>query len=273
VSLNNIGTELFLLFADGKLLETLDKEQAFREAYEGSVYLHQGETYIIQSLDLEKHIIGASRSDTQWNTEPQVHTDVSVLHTWDSKDYDIFHLSFGKVKVTEDYYAYQIKKGTTVIKEVPLELPTNQFDTTSFWLDLNPIIQEELLYDKDTRKLQGGIHGAEHAMIAIMPLYVLCDRRDLGGMSTLYEPETGCMRIFIYDGFLGGIGLSEKGYSLIQTLLQSALELVQECPCDSEDGCPACIQSPKCGNDNQILDKEYTILLLQKLLQGFPKNK
>jgi DEAD/DEAH box helicase domain-containing protein len=268
VSINTIGSELFLLYADGKLLETMDKEQAFREAYEGAVYLHQGETYLIHSLDLEKHSIHASPASTPFSTEPQIHTDVTILKTLDTQHFIPFQISFGNVHVTEDHYAYQIKKGSTVVKEVPLELPKNRFDTTSFWIDLLPSVQEELLHAVDTRQLQGGIHGAEHAIIAIMPLYVLCDRRDLGGMSTLYDPATGTSRIFIYDGFLGGIGLSEKGYSLIHTLLESALELVQECTCDGEDGCPACIQSPKCGNDNQFLHKQATILLLKRLLSN-----
>ncbi|MDD4615196.1 MAG: DUF1998 domain-containing protein, partial [Caldisericia bacterium] len=266
VSINTIGSDMFLLYAEGKPLETLDKEQAFREAYEGAIYLHQGETYLIHSLDLEKHVIHSSPASTPFSTEPQIHTDVTILKTWHTQNWNSFQIAYGKVHVTEDHYAYQIKKGSTVVKEVPLELPKNKFDTTSFWIDLHPDIQKELLQTVDTRKLQGGIHGAEHAIIAVMPLYVLCDRRDLGGMSTLYDPETGCSRIFIYDGFLGGIGLSEKGYSLISTLLESALDLVQECSCDAEDGCPACIQSPKCGNDNQFLHKQSTILLLKRLL-------
>jgi len=266
VSINNIGSEIFLLYAEGKLLETLDKEQAFREAYEGAVYLHQGETYLINSLNLEQHTIHATPAHTPFSTEPLIHTDVKILQRWNQQKFPSFQLSFGKVHVTEEYYSYQIKKGSMVIKEVPLDLPQNRFDTTSFWIDLDLGTQKELLQTVDTRKLQGGIHGAEHAIIAIMPLYVLCDRRDLGGMSTLYDPETGSTRIFIYDGFLGGIGLSEKGYSLIHTLLQSALELVEGCSCDAEDGCPACIHSPKCGNDNQILHKASTILFLRKLL-------
>jgi DEAD/DEAH box helicase domain-containing protein len=267
VSINNIGSEIFLLYAEGKLLETLDKEQAFREAYEGAIYLHQGETYLINSLNLEQHTIHATPAHTPFSTEALIHTDVTILQKWNQRKFSTFQLSFGKVLVTEDYYSYQVKKGSTVIKEVPLDLPKNRFDTTSLWIDLDPGVQQELLHAIDTRKLQGGIHGAEHAIIAIMPLYVLCDRRDLGGMSTLYEPETGYARIFIYDGFQGGIGLSEKGYSLIHTLLQSALELVEGCSCDAEDGCPACIQSPKCGNDNQILHKASTILFLRKLLE------
>ncbi len=265
ISINNIGGELYSMFSAEGMLETLDKEQAFREAYEGAIYLHQGESYLVRKLDTVKHIISVEKTNTPFHTEPLVHTDVVVLNKWESKSSELVELSFGKVNVTEEYYAYQIKKGTTVLNEIPLALPSTIFDTTSLWLDIKLPLQKKLLSTFDTKILQGGIHGAEHAIIAIMPLYVLCDRRDLGGISTLYHPDTGCIRIFIYDGFMGGIGLSEKGYQLIHSLIDSALELVRDCSCDSEDGCPACIHSPKCGNDNKILHKQGTIEFLEIL--------
>ena len=266
VSINNIGSDRFFMYSETGLIETLDREQAYKEAYEGSIYIHQGETYIVQKMDLSNNTINVKKENTQFNTEPQVHIDVSVMEPIETKSFHYFNLTFGRVNVTEEYYSYRIKRRSTILNEFPLNLPPIKFDTSSFWIDIPPNFQAELLAKYDSKKLQGGIHGAEHAIIAMMPLHVLCDRKDLGGLSTLFDPQTGCARIFVYDGFLGGIGLCEKGYNIISNLLKSALDLVEGCKCDAIDGCPGCIHSPKCGNDNQTLDKEMTIKLLKSLL-------
>jgi DEAD/DEAH box helicase domain-containing protein len=266
VAINNIGSDRFFMYSETGLIETLDREQAYKEAFEGSIYIHQGETYIVQKMDLSNNTITVKKENTQFNTEPQIHIDVSVVQAIETKSFHYFNLTFGKVNVTEEYYSYRIKRRSAILNEFPLNLPPIKFDTTSFWIDIPANFQAELLAKYDSKKLQGGIHGVEHAIIAMMPLHVLCDRKDLGGLSTLFDPQTCCARIFVYDGFLGGIGLCEKGYSIISNLLKSALDLVEGCKCNAIDGCPACIHSPKCGNDNQTLDKEMTIKLLKSLL-------
>jgi DEAD/DEAH box helicase domain-containing protein len=163
--------------------------------------------------------------------------------------------------VTERFTGYKIKRKDTIIGTEPLTLPPLTFRTRAFWFVPGPQIEERVnTADCD---FAGGLHGAEHAIIALMPLHVMCDRWDIGGLSSGSFGETGEPIIFVYDAYEGGIGLSEKAYEVLPALLASAHELVRDCPC--EDGCPSCIHSPKCGNDNQPLDKEATSLILGEL--------
>ena len=110
----------------------------------------------------------------------------------------------------------------------------------------------------------GGLHATEHAAIALLPLFALCDRNDIGGVSTTLHPDTGKPQIFIYDAYPGGIGIAEKGYELIDQLWEATLQVINDCPCI--DGCPSCIQSPKCGNNNQPLDKRAAQMILKSLI-------
>ena len=150
-----------------------------------------------------------------------------------------------------------------LIGEEPLDLPPQVFTTVSLWFDLPPdmpalLVQKGLDY-------AGGLHAAEHAAIALLPLFALCDRNDIGGLSTTLHPDTGMPQIFIYDAYPGGIGIAEKGFELIDQLWEATLQVIDDCPC--ADGCPSCIQSPKCGNNNQPLDKEAAQTILKALLK------
>ena len=149
-----------------------------------------------------------------------------------------------------------------VIGEEPLDLPPQRFPTVALWFDLPPKVVARL--DKEQLDFAGGLHAAEHAAIAILPLFALCDRNDIGGVSTPLHPDTGRAQIFIYDAYPGGIGISEKGFDLVEQLWQTTLRAIKECPC--QEGCPSCIQSPKCGNNNKPLDKKAAQILLEGLL-------
>ncbi len=151
-----------------------------------------------------------------------------------------------------------------MIGEEPLELPPNHFPTVAFWFDLPneaavQIVREQLDF-------AGGLHATEHAAIGMLPMFALCDRNDIGGVSTPLHPDTGKPQIFIYDAYPGGIGIAEKGFELILELWQATLKAIAECPC--QDGCPSCVQSPKCGNNNKPLDKRAARLLLEGLLRS-----
>ncbi len=148
--------------------------------------------------------------------------------------------------------------------EEPLTLPPQQFPTVALWFDLPAAAIEKV--DKEQLDFAGGLHATEHAAIGILPLFALCDRNDIGGVSTPLHADTGQPEIFIYDGHPGGVGIAERGYEIIETLWDATLKNIKECPC--QDGCPSCIQSPKCGNNNQPLDKEAAKILLEGLL-GF----
>jgi DEAD/DEAH box helicase domain-containing protein len=151
-----------------------------------------------------------------------------------------------------------------VIGEEPLDLPPQRFPTVALWFDMPSGIAAELA--KDQLDFAGGLHAAEHAAIGILPLFALCDRNDIGGVSTPLHPDTGQPQVFIYDAYPGGIGIAEKGFDLIEELWQTTLKAIKECPC--EEGCPSCVQSPKCGNNNKPLDKKAAQVLLERLLSG-----
>ncbi len=150
-----------------------------------------------------------------------------------------------------------------VIGEEPLDFPSHVFPTQSLWFDLPPDAEERLA--DAGLDFAGGLHALEHAAIGLLPLYALCDRNDIGGLSTTFHADTGRAQIFIHDAHPGGIGIAEKGYELIKELWDATSKAIGECPC--HDGCPSCIQSPKCGNNNEPLDKEGAKQLLSWLVE------
>ena len=258
VRLDGMAGESFRILCNGRILETMDRAQAYREAHKGAIMLHQGETYVVNEMDLETHTIRVSETDVDYYTQPLKEIDLCVIKTQETRDVNGVKCAFGDVEVTEQYTGYKIKKGDTILGVEPLNLPPLTFRTKAFWLVLpDPVAAAVSASSLD---LAGGLHGAEHAIIALMPLHVMCDRWDIGGLSTPAFGENGDPTIFVYDGYEGGIGLAEKAFTLLPALFLSAHELVRDCPC--KKGCPSCIYSPKCGNDNVPLDKEATVTIL-----------
>jgi DEAD/DEAH box helicase domain-containing protein len=171
----------------------------------------------------------------------------------------------GDVEVTTTVVGFKKKAQFTeeVIGEESLDLPPQHFPTVALWFDLPPGATAPLA--EAQLDLAGGLHAAEHAAIAILPLFALCDRNDIGGVSTPLHPDTGRAQIFIYDAYPGGIGIAEKGFDIIEELWRATLKVIEECPC--QEGCPSCIQSPKCGNNNKPLDKRAAQVLLERVLE------
>jgi len=258
VSLDGIPGETYRIICSGRLLETLDRAQAYREAHKGAIMLHQGETYIINELDLETHIIKVTPTDVDYYTQPLKEVDLVILDELESRVVNGMKCCFGDVEVTERYTGYKIKRKDTIIGLEPLSLPPLSLRTKAFLFVPSTDMEQKVI--GAGLDLPGGLHGAEHAIIALMPLHVMCDRWDIGGLSSPSFGERGEPVIFVYDGFEGGVGLAEKAFEVLPDLFSTAYNLVRDCGC--EDGCPSCIYSPKCGNDNQPLDKEATILLL-----------
>src|SRR5512136_1666434 len=261
VRLDGIPGSTFRILCHGRLLETMDRAQAYREAHKGAIMLHQGETYIVSEMDLETHTVRVTETDVDYYTQPLKKVDLSVLEILATRNIAGIRCAFGDVEVTELYTGYKIKRKDTIIGVEPLVLPPITFRTKAFWLIPAPETEQRI--ERLNRDLAGGLHGAEHAIIAMMPLHVMCDRWDIGGLSSPAFGEHGEPTIFVYDGYEGGIGLTEKAYEILPDLFLSSYELVRDCGCD--DGCPSCIYSPKCGNDNQPLDKEAAILILSDL--------
>ncbi len=248
----------------GELLETIESSVAFFQVHPGAVYLHQGEPYLVAELDLASRTAKASPTSVNYYTQTKELTDLRILRTMSSKLSRGTSVCLGEVEVTTTVIGYKKKAQYTedILGEEPLDLPPQRFRTISLWFDLPEQAVERI--EKEQLDFAGGLHGAEHAAIGILPLFALCDRNDIGGLSTPLHPDTGRAQIFIHDGHPGGVGIAEKGYELIEDLWAATLRTVSECPC--EDGCPSCVQSPKCGNNNKPLDKAAARVLLEELL-------
>ena len=261
VRLDGLSAESFRVVCNGDLLETMDRVQAYREAHDGAIMLHQGVTYIVTEMDLASHTIRVAEADVDYYTQPMKEVDLSILGTTEKRTVNGAECAFGDVEVTERYTCYKIKRKDTILGVEPLNLPPLTFRTKAFWFVLpEGAEQRPVTAGLD---LAGGLHGAEHAIIAMMPLFVMCDRWDIGGLSVPAYGDTGEPFVFIYDGYEGGIGLAEKAFGLLPDLFSASRSLVRDCVCD--DGCPSCIYSPKCGNDNVPLDKEATVSILDSL--------
>jgi DEAD/DEAH box helicase domain-containing protein len=261
ISLDSISSDQVKVICEGKVLEVIDRNRAYSEAHRGAIFLHQGETYFVEDLDLDNRVAYVRKEDVDYYTEAAETSDIKIIREFEEKTCNDFTVKVGEVTVIKRYNKYFLKKYDEVLDVEPLELPPIVFDTTALWFIIPDYVVGEV--EEKNLDLEGGIHAVEHAMIAMTPYFALCDRRDIGGVSTEEHPNTGKPTIFIYDGYQGGIGISEKDYQLFQELASNTLELIESCEC--EDGCPSCIYSPKCGNNNEPLDKKAAIIILRAL--------
>jgi DEAD/DEAH box helicase domain-containing protein len=247
------------------LLETIESGQAFSQVHAGAIYLHQGDTYLVTKLDLESRTAYVEAADVPYYTRASELADLRIIKETVSKSYGRTTVSLGEVEVNSSVIGFRKKAQLTeeIIGEEPLDLPPQVFNTVSLWFDLSPAAINRI--GAARLDFAGGIHAVEHAAISILPLFALCDRNDIGGVSTPFHSDTGKAQIFIHDAYPGGIGIAEKGYEIIQELWKATYLIISECPC--QDGCPSCIQSPKCGNNNEPLDKKAAIILLEELLK------
>jgi DEAD/DEAH box helicase domain-containing protein len=250
--------------ASDTLLETVEASVALFQVHPGAVYLHQGETYLINELDLRNRVAYAQPASVNYYTQTKELEDLQILKVDREKQVGGVKVYLGEVRVTTYVVGFKKKAQYTdeVLGEEPLDLPPQTFTTVGLWFDLPPGVESRM--EEAEVDYAGGLHATEHAAIGILPLFALCDRNDIGGVSTPLHPDTGRAQIFIYDAHPGGIGIAEKGFDKMAELWQATLRTVVECPC--QDGCPSCIQSPKCGNNNEPLDKKAAELLLNELL-------
>jgi DEAD/DEAH box helicase domain-containing protein len=253
---------------DDSLLETIETATAFYMVHPGAIFLHQGDTYLVTKLDLESKTAYVEPAEVNYYTRTTELSDLRIIKENNKKACGPVSVSVGEVEVNSSVIGYRKKAQLTdeILGEEPLDLPPYLFNTVALWFDL----PEAAVARINQRGLDfaGGIHAVEHAAISMLPLFALCDRNDIGGVSTPFHPDTGKAQIFIYDAHPGGIGIAEKGYELVQDLWEATYRAISECPC--QDGCPSCIQSPKCGNNNEPLDKKAAIILLEELLAREP---
>jgi DEAD/DEAH box helicase domain-containing protein len=256
------GSLVSIVEADsGSLLGTVEEASCFFHVHPGAVYLHQGESYLVEELDLERMVALVRDEELDFYTNPMDNTDVSVLEeeAVRAAPPGTCSLHYGEVEVSTKVYAYQRRRLLTheILETLGLDLPTQVLNTRALWYTLPA--QRLAALALDEYSLAGGLHALEHAAIAILPLFAMCDRWDIGGMSTAFHPDTGNATVFIYDAYPGGVGIAARGYELAAMHLKTARELVSGCPC--QEGCPSCIHSPKCGNGNEPLNKQAAILL------------
>ena len=248
----------------GVILETVDEMAAFLQLHPGGVYLHQGEPYLVSELDLESQTAYAVKSEVPYFTQVRDYTETRVLKVLKKQHAGSADVYLGQVNVSTQVVGFSRKAHFTeqVLGEEYLSLPPHNYDTVALWFDIPPDTLDYIT--KEKLDLAGGLHATEHAAIGVLPLFALCDRNDIGGISTPLHPDTGRPQVFIHDGHPGGVGVAEQGFEIIEELWRATLDVVSQCPCES--GCPSCIQSPKCGNNNQPLDKAVAILMLREIL-------
>ncbi len=269
VSIRSASGDMFRIIEleTGSLLGTVEEPRAFFHIHEGAIYLHQGDPYLVLELDLEKKLALVREAEGDYYTQPRDDTDIAVTKEHENRELKgpgLSRIHYGDVEVTTLVYAYQKKQLHThqAMELVELDLPPQRLFTRGLWYTLNPEALASLELDPYT--LAGALHAAEHAAIGILPLYAMCDRWDIGGVSTALHRDTDVATIFIYDAYPGGAGIAARGYDLAAQHLTSTLNSVRDCPCGT--GCPSCVQSPKCGSGNEPLNKAAAILILDQLL-------
>ncbi|MGE4552529.1 MAG: Zn-binding domain-containing protein, partial [Desulfovibrionaceae bacterium] len=251
--------------AIGAVIGMVDQVRALRETHPGAVYLHHGRTYVIQELDLAAGTVRAAPARVRYYTRVRGEKSTEILEVFDTKAVGACRVSLGRLKVTEQITGYEKRavRGGRMLGITPLpDMPPLVFETEGLWFDIPDAVRREA--EDKMLHFMGGIHAAEHAAIGIMPLLVLTDRNDLGGISTPMHPQTGGPAVFIYDGLPGGAGLARQGYAQAAELLAATLTNVRDCPCDL--GCPSCVHSPKCGSGNRPIDKAACIFVLAGML-------
>ena len=248
---------------NGTVLGIVERERAYSTVHEGAVYLHLGESYLVRELDLQARaaIVTPYRGD--YYTQAKKETNTAIEEALRTERRCGLDLSFGRISVTERVIAYQKKsiRDQSTLETVELDLPETSFETEAIWY----LPEEEQLEGLEHMpKLLGTLHAAEHSMIALLPLWAMCDRWDIGGLSTNIHFQTGRPTVFIYDGHSGGVGITERGFEMFEGWVADTAQMLEGCPC--ADGCPSCVQSPKCGNLNEMLDKHGALTFLRRLV-------
>ncbi len=274
VDIRSVGLSFTIvtLNAQGKAqwipIGTTDGVRAFKECHPGAVYLHRGRTFVVQSLDLEKRIARAVPENAEYYTWVRSEKETEILETLASKPCTAYVARLGRLRVRERILGYEKKRLFTqeLLDFSPLDLPEQVFETVGFWVEIEDTIVEKIR--RAGLHFMGGIHAMEHAAISMFPLFALCDRNDIGGISIPLHPQLGKSAVFIYDGYPEGIGLAARGYDIVESLLERTLQLIETCSCD--EGCPGCIHSPKCGAGNTPLDKAAALEVLRYMLGRKP---
>jgi DEAD/DEAH box helicase domain-containing protein len=259
----SIGGQIVIVEADtGRLLGSTGVGQAPASVHPGAVYLHQGDSYVVDSLDFQEGIAFVHAEDPGYATFAREITDIAVTGQGERFAFGSVTLGLVPVTVTHQVVGYLRRRLTgEVIDFIELDMPQRTLPTNAVMYTVEP----NILLDNgmDAPRIPGSLHAAEHAAIGLLPLVASCDRGDIGGLSTAIGPD-GLPSVFVYDGYPGGAGFAERGFHQARTWLGATAAAIEACECPS--GCPSCVQSPKCGNGNDPLDKSGGVLVLRLVL-------
>ncbi|GAA3460226.1 DEAD/DEAH box helicase [Saccharothrix longispora] len=262
------GEQVVVVEADsGRMLGTVDPGAAHRTVHDGAVYLHQGESYVVDRLDLDSGIALVHAERPDWSTTARDTKDISIVREVERRDFGGVTVCLGEVEVTSQVVGYLRKLSSgQVVDSVPLDLPAQTLRTRAVWYT----VSAELLGSAPggaglaPAHVPGALHAAEHAAIGLLPLFATCDRWDIGGVSTALHQDTGEATVFVHDGHPGGAGFADRGFNAVVPWLVATREAIAACACPA--GCPSCVQSPKCGNGNDPLDKAGGVAVLDVVL-------
>ncbi|MDR2161826.1 MAG: DEAD/DEAH box helicase [Desulfovibrio sp.] len=270
-SLRGSGRTVSIEDGEGRAIGFVDGVRALREAHTGAVYLHLGRHFEILELDLAAGRALARPCSPSWYTRPRGHKETDILSLEETRELGGMAVQRGRLRITDTVTGYEKRsvRNGQLLGVAPLDLPPLVFATEGLWFQVPRRAQE--VVEKARMHFMGSLHALEHAAIGILPLLVLSDRNDFGGISTPLHPQTGRPTIFIYDGMPGGAGLTRAAFEQGGELFVHVLKAIAGCPC--ELGCPSCVHSPKCGSGNRPIDKEGALLLLQSLLEDTPQNR
>jgi DEAD/DEAH box helicase domain-containing protein len=264
VPLRSTGMDAFTVVdrSTGSVLGLVERERAYSTVHEGAIYLHLGEQFRVVSLDHEARAALVEPFSGDYYTQAKKETMTSIGKARSVEWRCGLELSFGSVVVTEQVVAYQKKSihDQAAFDLVQLDLPQTEFETEAIWFVPQPWMTEDL---DSERRLLGSLHAAEHSLIALLPLWAMCDRWDIGGLSTNVHFQTGAPTIFVYDGHPGGVGITERGFEAFEGWVEDTAQMLRGCTCLL--GCPSCVQSPKCGNLNEPLDKAGALAVLERM--------
>ncbi len=247
-----------------RVVGSLDGGRVYTEGHPGAVYLHRARQYEVTRLDLERHNLWARPVQVGYFTQARREKETEIIAVRKSRPVRNFVARFGELKVTETVTGFEKKRIASQerLSSHTLDLPPVTFETVGFWIEIDPFVPRIL--ERLGLNFMGGIHAVEHAAIALFPLFALCEREDVGGISIPMHPQVRKGAIFFYDGYPGGVGLCEKSFARLGELLEHTWRLISECDC--EKGCPSCIYSSRCGSGNVPLDKKAAETILALLL-------
>ena len=271
VDLRGAGASYQIVIANTNGDETtighVDQHRAFKETHPGAVYIHRGQSFVVQEIDFGSRSVRVARQKVDYYTRVRSNKVTEIMAIASEKAVWGTTMARGRLKVTETITGYEkrLVRGNALATIVPLDLPPLVFETEGLWFEIPLAVQQQL--EKEYMHFMGGIHALEHAAIGIMPLLVMTDRNDLGGIATPLHPQLAEPAVFIYDGMPGGVGLTRLAYDQAPELFTKTYTVIASCPC--EQGCPSCVQSPKCGSGNRPIDKTAALAIL-KLLRDVP---